>query len=56
MLHDFEGLPAKEVAKIVGASHLTVRTRLFYARREFYDRLASEPTFADLELEAKGNP
>lgn len=50
VLHDFEGLPAKEVAAVVGAPVLTVRTRLFYARREFYAELSREPVFADLPL------
>ncbi len=51
VLHDFEGLPAKEISQIVGAPVLTVRTRIFYARREFYQRLASEPAFADIHLD-----
>ncbi|MCC7534910.1 MAG: sigma-70 family RNA polymerase sigma factor [Deltaproteobacteria bacterium] len=44
VLHDLEGLPAKEVAEIVGAPVLTVRTRLFYARREILSALAREPS------------
>ncbi len=51
ILHDFEGLPAKEISQIVGAPVLTVRTRIFYARREFYKRLASEPAFADIPMD-----
>lgn len=53
VLHDFEGLQAKEISEIVGAPILTVRTRVFYARREFYSRLADEPAFADVVLEAE---
>lgn len=44
VLHDFEGVPAVEVAKIVGAPVLTVRTRLFYARKELYAALEGEPS------------
>jgi RNA polymerase sigma-70 factor (ECF subfamily) len=35
LMHDLQGLEAAEIAKLVGAPVLTVRTRLFYARREF---------------------
>ena len=48
VLHDFEGLNAKEVAARVGAPVLTVRTRLFYARKELYAALASEPSLKDV--------
>jgi RNA polymerase sigma-70 factor, ECF subfamily len=43
VLHDFEGMPAKEIAELVGAPVLTVRTRLFYARKELYAAIAAEP-------------
>lgn len=46
VLHDFEGMPAKEIATLVGAPVLTVRTRLFYARKELYAAMAAEPTLA----------
>ncbi|MEM9071159.1 MAG: sigma-70 family RNA polymerase sigma factor [Myxococcota bacterium] len=46
VLHDFEGLAAKEIAEIVDAPVLTVRTRLFYARKELYAALREEPTLA----------
>ncbi len=46
VLHDFEGLPAKEIAEIVEAPVLTVRTRLFYARKELYAALMDEPALA----------
>jgi len=39
-LHEIEGLDLKEIAAIVGAHPVTVRTRLFYARKEFYKRAA----------------
>jgi RNA polymerase sigma-70 factor (ECF subfamily) len=51
VLADFEGKSSKEIAAIVGAPALTVRTRLFYARREFYAQLAKEPAFSDVDLE-----
>ena len=44
VLHDFEGLAAKEISAIVDAPVLTVRTRLFYARKELYAKLAEDPS------------
>ena len=41
-LHEIEGLHLKDIAYIVGANPVTIRTRLFYARREFYKRAAEE--------------
>ena len=41
-LHEIEGLDLKQIAYIVGANPVTVRTRLFYARKEFYKRAAAE--------------
>ncbi|MEO0324260.1 MAG: sigma-70 family RNA polymerase sigma factor [Myxococcota bacterium] len=43
VLHDFDGRTAKEISVIVGAPVLTVRTRLFYARKELYAALADDP-------------
>jgi len=40
-LHEIEGLDLKEIAYIVDAHPVTVRTRLFYARKEFYKKLAA---------------
>ena len=48
VLHELEGVAPAEIAKIVGAPVLTVRTRLFYARRELEAMLAEEPTLASL--------
>ncbi len=48
ILHDFEGVAAEEIAKIVGAPVMTVRTRVFYARRELYAALSEEPALAGL--------
>lgn len=42
-LHEIEGLDLKEIAYLVDSNPVTVRTRLFYARREFYKVLAGEP-------------
>jgi RNA polymerase sigma-70 factor, ECF subfamily len=46
LLHELEGLAPTEIATIVGAPVLTVRTRLFYARRELAEMLKLEPTLA----------
>jgi RNA polymerase sigma-70 factor (ECF subfamily) len=46
VLHDLEGVAPGEIAQIVGAPVLTVRTRLFYARRELEAMLGDEPTLA----------
>jgi RNA polymerase sigma-70 factor (ECF subfamily) len=51
VLHELEGLAPGEIAKIVGSPVLTVRTRLFYARRELLAMLAEEPALAGLSLE-----
>lgn len=46
VLHELEGISPQEIATIVGAPVLTVRTRLFYARRELEDLIAREPALA----------
>jgi RNA polymerase sigma-70 factor, ECF subfamily len=43
VLHELEGLSPGEIASVVGAPVLTVRTRLFYARRELLALLRDEP-------------
>lgn len=48
VLHDIQGIPPAEVATLVGAPVLTVRTRLFYARRELAALLGQEPALAGL--------
>lgn len=48
ILHDLEGVPAKEIAELIGIPVLTVRTRLFYARKELYAALAEEPSLSGL--------
>jgi RNA polymerase sigma-70 factor (ECF subfamily) len=49
VLHDIEGVPAAEIARIVDVPLLTVRTRLFYARKELYAALARDPELAHLD-------
>lgn len=41
-LHEIEGLDLKEIAYLVDSNPVTVRTRLFYARREFYKIIAGK--------------
>jgi RNA polymerase sigma-70 factor (ECF subfamily) len=41
-LHEIEGLDLKEIAYLVESNPVTVRTRLFYARREFYRVIAGD--------------
>lgn len=41
-LHEIEGRDLKEIAYLVGANPVTVRTRLHYARKEFYQRIVEE--------------
>jgi len=53
VLHELEGLTPAEIAKVVGAPVLTVRTRLFYARRTLLAELPHEPALAAL---AEGLP
>jgi RNA polymerase sigma-70 factor (ECF subfamily) len=45
ILHEIEGREPKEIAGIVGAPVLTVRTRLHYARKEFFARAGREQGF-----------
>jgi RNA polymerase sigma-70 factor, ECF subfamily len=48
-LHEIEGLDLKEIAYLVDSNPVTVRTRLFYARREFYRLLTGEPAGGESE-------
>lgn len=50
VLHELEGVAPSEIAHIVGAPVLTVRTRLFYARRELEAMLGEEPTLAAMRV------
>jgi RNA polymerase sigma-70 factor, ECF subfamily len=51
ILHEIEGLVPAEIAEMVDAPVLTVRTRLFYARRELAEMMREEPTLAQLAEE-----
>jgi len=52
VLHEIDGLTPQEIAKIVEAPVLTVRTRLFYARRELAAMIREEPDLAGLVADA----
>ena len=56
ILHDLDGVPAAQIAAMVDSPVLTVRTRLFYARREVYAAMAEDPTLESIarELAASG--
>jgi RNA polymerase sigma-70 factor (ECF subfamily) len=43
ILSELEGLDPKEIATLVGAPVITVRTRLHYARKEFFALAVREP-------------
>ena len=51
-LHEIEGKDLKDIAEILGANPVTIRTRLFYARREFYKLVDEEMKRRDAEVEA----
>ena len=55
ILHELEGMPPAEIGKVVGAPVLTVRTRLFYARRELEAMLAEEPSLAGVLHEMRSD-
>ena len=55
VLHDLEGMSPAEISEVVGAPVLTVRTRLFYARREIEDMLHEEPSLASLQATFKSS-
>jgi RNA polymerase sigma factor (sigma-70 family) len=40
VMHDMQGIPHEEIAKVVGSSVGTIRSRLFYARRQMQAELA----------------
>jgi RNA polymerase sigma-70 factor (ECF subfamily) len=56
VLHDLEGVAPSEIGRIVGAPVLTVRTRLFYARRELEAMLGDEPALAGVRVELAKTP
>lgn len=58
VLHELEGMAPADIATEVDCPVLTVRTRLFYARRELAQMMRDEPALAgllaELELAAEG--
>jgi RNA polymerase sigma factor (sigma-70 family) len=40
VMHDMQGIPHEEIARMVGASVGTIRSRLFYARRQLQSELS----------------
>lgn len=48
VLHDLEGVSPQEIAEIVDAPVLTVRTRLFYARRELEEKMRAHPLLGSI--------
>jgi RNA polymerase sigma-70 factor, ECF subfamily len=48
ILHEIQGLNPTQIALLVGAPVLTVRTRLFYARRDMIQLLRADPTLSAL--------
>lgn len=41
-LHEIEGRDLKDIAYLLGSNAVTIRTRLFYAKREFYKLVAED--------------
>ncbi len=54
ILHDLEGTPAGQIATVLDIPVLTVRTRLFYARKEVYAAMAGDPTLEPIARELQG--
>jgi RNA polymerase sigma-70 factor (ECF subfamily) len=48
ILADLQGVSHEEIAEIVGCNLGTVRTRLFYARREFWKLVGEDPLLAQI--------
>jgi RNA polymerase sigma-70 factor (ECF subfamily) len=48
VLHEIEGIPAEEIARLLRTPLITVRTRLFYARKALYAVLAGDPKFREM--------
>ncbi len=48
VLHDLEGMPADEIAELLAIPVMTVRTRVFYARKELYAALAQDPALVSV--------
>lgn len=48
LLNDLQGVPQEEIAEIVGTNLATVRTRLFYARKELWALVDGDPVLSRL--------
>jgi RNA polymerase sigma-70 factor (ECF subfamily) len=48
ILHVVEGHPIEEIARIVGASRMAVKSRIFWARRELMARARRDPALREL--------
>ncbi len=53
VLHDLRGMEASRIAEVLDTNILTVRTRLFYARRELLGMLRDEPALEVVERELR---
>lgn len=51
ILHDLEGTAAAQIAQVLEIPVLTVRTRLFYARKEVYAAMAGDATLEPIARE-----
>lgn len=49
ILAEFQEMTAPEIADVLGIPAATVRTRLYYARREFEELARKHPAFRDLD-------
>lgn len=47
IMHEIFGMSAKEIAEVMGTNPLTIRTRLHYARKEFYPKIIQTDLFDD---------
>jgi RNA polymerase sigma-70 factor (ECF subfamily) len=59
VMHDLRGMEAHRIAEILDTNILTVRTRLFYARRELEALAANDPALSEFftaPVEALGTP
>lgn len=48
VLHELEGMAPAEIAEVVDCPVLTVRTRLFYARKELAQMMKNDPRLASI--------
>jgi len=53
ILHVVEGRPIEEIAQIVGASRMAVKSRIYWARRALMARVRRDPALRELAPEEK---